>query len=115
MKKWDLRLERNPHPWCSRYHFGTDAYWECLIRAQTGPENHQSGSCRMGSADDPRSVVDPELRIRGVPNLRVADASIFPLLTNANPVAAIVAVAEKAADMIYTHWMSLKPPPGLST
>lgn len=49
-------------------------------------------------------VVDHELRVHGVPNLRVADASVFPVLTNANPVAPIVVVAEKAADMIFTHW-----------
>ncbi|XP_023246416.1 glucose dehydrogenase [FAD, quinone]-like [Copidosoma floridanum] len=109
LKRWDMKVDKTPHPWCSRYYFGTDAYWECLIRAQTGPENHQSGTCRMGSRTDPRSVVDPELRVLGVRNLRVADASIFPVLTNANPVAAIVAVAEKAADMIQAAWNPPRP------
>ena len=59
----------------------------------------------MGPESDPDSVVDHELRVRGIPNLRVADASIFPILTNANPVAPIVMVAEKAADLLYTEWM----------
>ena len=77
-----------------RHELGSDAYWECMIRAQTGPENHQAGTCSLGK------VVDPELRVFDVQNLRVADASIIPILPNSNPSAAIIAIAEKAADMI---------------
>lgn len=44
----------------------------------TGPENHQAGSCKMGPRNDPWSVVDPELRVYGVKGLRVADTSIMP-------------------------------------
>lgn len=58
----------------------------------------------MGPEDNPDSVVDHQLRVHGVPNIRVADASIFPVNTNANPVAAIVMVAEKAADMIHESY-----------
>ncbi|XP_024941661.1 glucose dehydrogenase [FAD, quinone] isoform X2 [Cephus cinctus] len=104
MKKWDLQLDTKPHPWCLGYHFGTDAYWECLIRVQTGPENHQSGTCKMGPVGDPSAVVDPQLRVHGVTNVRVADASIFPIVPNSNPVAAIIMVAEKAADLIHDAW-----------
>lgn len=77
------------------------------MRAATGPENHQSGTCKMGAYDDPTAVVDPELRVRGVSNLRVADASVFPLVPNGNPVAAILMVAEKAADMITHAWSKI--------
>ncbi|CAB0043381.1 unnamed protein product [Trichogramma brassicae] len=101
MQEWDLKLKTKPHFMCSRHKFSSDAYWKCFIRARTGPENHQAGTCRMG----PDGVVNHELRVHGIPNLRVADASIFPILTNANPVAPIVMVAEKASDMIYTKWM----------
>jgi len=86
------------------YHFGTDAFWMCQIRAETGPENHQSGTCKMGPSTDPNAVVDSELRVHGIPNIRVADASIFPIVPNANPIAAIMMVAEKAADMINNEW-----------
>ncbi|KAL2716017.1 hypothetical protein V1478_013693 [Vespula squamosa] len=90
MKKWDLQLETLHHPLCTKFHFGTDAYWECYIRAKTGPENHQAGTCKMGPATDADAVVDPQLRVHGVPNIRVADPSIFPYLPNANPIAAIM-------------------------
>lgn len=76
----------------------------CQIRAETGPENHQSGTCKMGPSTDPTAVVDPKLRVHGIANIRVADASIFPILPNSNPIAAIMMVAEKAADMINNAW-----------
>jgi choline dehydrogenase len=59
---------------------------------------HPVGSCRMGGDQD--SVVDPELRVRGVEGLRVADAAIFPKIMRANTNASVVMVAEKAADMM---------------
>lgn len=54
----------------------------------------------MGKDDDEGAVVDAELRVRGIANLRVVDASIFPTLPCGHPQMAVFAVAEKAADMI---------------
>jgi choline dehydrogenase-like flavoprotein len=54
----------------------------------------------MGNADDENAVVDPQLRVRGVSNLRVADASIMPLLPSGHPQMAVFAIAEKAAELI---------------
>ena len=54
----------------------------------------------MGNEDDPTAVVDAQLRVRGVDNLRVVDASIMPLLMGGHPQMAVYAIAEKAADMI---------------
>lgn len=61
----------------------------------------------MGPANDDSAVVDPELRVHRLKNVRVADASIFPLVPNANPVAAIVMIAEKASDMIINSWRNI--------
>lgn len=61
---------------------------------------HPAGTCRMGAADDPYAVVDPELRVRGVQRLRIADAGVLPSLPSANPMVTVLMVGERAADLI---------------
>ena len=68
------------------------------IRASAATAYHPSGTCRMG-ADD-ASVVDGELRVRGIDGLRVADASIFPRLPGGNTNLPVMMVAERAAGFI---------------
>lgn len=75
-----------------------DAGTEEFIRRTAGTAFHQSGTCRMGS--DARSVVDPQLRVRGIAGLRVADASIMPTVPNAALHAPVMMIGEKAADLI---------------
>lgn len=79
----------------------TDAELEAYVRAEAYTVHHPVGTCRMGSAASGiDAVVDPQLRVIGIDNLRVADASVFPSLIGGNTNAAVVMVAEKAADMI---------------
>jgi choline dehydrogenase len=61
---------------------------------------HASGTCRMGAADDPRSVVDPQCRVIGVTGLRVIDASVMPTVVRANTHFTTVMIAEKMADAL---------------
>ena len=59
---------------------------------------HLSGTCKMGTDD--MSVVDADLRVHGVENLRVVDASIMPTVTNGNIYSPVLMIGEKAADAI---------------
>jgi 5-(hydroxymethyl)furfural/furfural oxidase len=67
---------------------------------------HVSCTCRMGSDDDPRAVTDARARVRGVSNLRVVDASIFPVLPGANTNAPVLMVAERVANLILSNLSS---------
>lgn len=62
--------------------------------------HHPCGTCRMGDAGDERSVVGPDLKVHGFSGLRVVDASVLPEIPNGNINAAVIMVAERAADLI---------------
>lgn len=78
----------------------SDAEIDAYIRKTSITVHHPLGTCRMGPASDPQAVVDPELRVRGTEGLRVVDASVMPDLVSGNINAAVVMIAEKAADLI---------------
>ncbi len=61
---------------------------------------HPAGTCRMGAVDDEAAVVDPQLRVRGLDGIRIADASVFPTMPTVNPMIGVLMVGEKAADLI---------------
>ena len=76
----------------------SDAEIEAFIRQYADTIYHPVGSCRMGSG--PLDVVDAELRVHGLQGLRVVDASMMPSIVSGNTNAPVIAVAEKAADLI---------------
>jgi choline dehydrogenase len=75
-----------------------EAGWIDYVRWKAAPAYHPVGTCRMGS--DAAAVTDPGLRVRGIDGLRVADASVMPTITSGNTNAAVIMIAEKAADLI---------------
>lgn len=78
----------------------SDAALNDFIRDHVESAYHPCGTCRMGQADDPMAVVDPEARVIGVDGLRVADSSIFPRITNGNLNGPSIMVGEKVSDSI---------------
>lgn len=63
LKRYGFQLDTMHVQGCESLTFGTDAYWECAAKMQTGPENHQVGSCKMGPPSDPLAVVNPLLQV----------------------------------------------------
>jgi choline dehydrogenase-like flavoprotein len=78
----------------------TDEELSAYGRAAHHTVYHPAGTCRMGSLTDDLTVVDPELRLRGFPNVRIADASVLPTMTSVNPMVAVLMIGERAADLI---------------
>ncbi|WP_439123924.1 choline dehydrogenase [Marivita sp.] len=78
----------------------SDERLDDFIREHAESAYHPCGTCKMGARDDLMAVVDPETRVIGVENLRVADSSIFPRITNGNLNGPSILVGEKASDHI---------------
>ncbi|XP_014467197.1 PREDICTED: glucose dehydrogenase [FAD, quinone]-like isoform X2 [Dinoponera quadriceps] len=106
LQKYELKLIEDSAQQCKKFGKPIDGgilnekYWDCQIRYKTRPENHQAGTCRMGSYDNSMAVVDPNLKVYDVEGLRVADASIMPQVISGNPVATIHMIGERAAEFI---------------
>ena len=89
-------------------HVSDEAEIQDFVRHAAGTYYHPVGTCRMGVGPD--AVVDPELRVRGLRGLRVADASIMPDIVSANTNTAAILIGEKAADIIKTSGRTIVSP-----
>lgn len=106
----DLGAYLNPKhmPGCESHVFDTLDYWKCYARILAYTVYHPAGTCRMGPKED--SVVDHSFRVHGTNNLYVIDASVMPSLPSANINAAVVALAERASDILTRHVLKKDQP-----
>jgi choline dehydrogenase len=88
----------------------SDGDLNAYIRARAGVTQHPVGTCAMGAGSD--AVLDPHLRVRGIAGLRVVDASVMPTVPGGNTNAAVIMIAEKAADLILGRALAPEPARG---
>ena len=80
-------------------HVNSDEELEAITRERAFPMYHPVGTCKMGNDD--MAVVDQKLKVKGMQNLWVADASIMPTLTSGNTNATVIMIGERASDLIH--------------
>ncbi|KAF8782618.1 Glucose dehydrogenase like protein [Argiope bruennichi] len=80
--------------------FILDRYLTLLAKSVVVTLSHQVGTAKMGDPRDPTTVVDPELKVKGIQGLRVVDASVMPIVPSGNTNIPTIMVAEKASDII---------------
>ena len=97
-QRYNSQLFETRYPGCEGLVLYSDAYLRCMAKVYTTIMWHACGTAKMGSPSDPTTVVDPQLRVKGVEGLRVVDLSIMPTLISGNTNAVAVMIAEKTAD-----------------
>lgn len=90
----------NTLPGCSIFDTNSDGFYRCLSQTITFNSFQPCCTARMGSIKDEDTVVDSELKVRGVNNLRIADASVMPEITTGDITAPTIMIGEKASDLI---------------
>ncbi|KAH7339233.1 hypothetical protein BKA66DRAFT_577306 [Pyrenochaeta sp. MPI-SDFR-AT-0127] len=94
-KSW-IKREIAPGP-----HLTTDAQLDEYARKASGTVYHPACTTKMGNiAKDPMAVVTPQLQVRGIKGLRIADAGVFPTMLSVNPMLTVLAVGERCAELV---------------
>ncbi|XP_050677300.1 glucose dehydrogenase [FAD, quinone]-like [Leptidea sinapis] len=97
-EKYGIKPSKDWASECGNSMRPTNEFFRCVAQRYTEPENHQVGTCKMGT--DSMSVVDPELRVYGITGLRVVDASVIPTLPRSNLQAPVLMIAERGMEFI---------------
>lgn len=103
-KAMGAKLSPIPFYGCRKEEQNSDKYWECVLRQLGTTLQHQSGTCRMGPHWDKTAVVNPDLQVYGIHNLRVVDTSVMPEIIAGHPNSVAMMIGEKAADLIKSYW-----------
>ncbi|XP_017779995.1 PREDICTED: glucose dehydrogenase [FAD, quinone]-like [Nicrophorus vespilloides] len=107
-KEYHTNFYDAPVPGCEYLTYDSDEYWQCAIETFSITLHHQVGTCKMGPNTDPEAVVNHNLQVYGVSNLRVADTSVIPKALTAHTNAPSIMVGEKASDIIKAAWGRLQ-------
>lgn len=94
-------------PPCDELELDSKDYWKCICINMVSTVYHPVGTAKMGPDPD-NSVVDSRLRVHGVSQLRVVDASIMPTLTSGNTNGPVIMIGERASDMIKEDYSILE-------
>ncbi|KAK5644046.1 hypothetical protein RI129_007891 [Pyrocoelia pectoralis] len=100
LKRIDVKLKDSTHPACKSLEYLSRDYWYCQLRYLATSLFHPIATCKMGPHPKRGAVVSPELKVFGITNLRVADASVMPLGISGHTNAPTIMIGEKAADLI---------------
>uniref|UniRef100_T1H853 Glucose-methanol-choline oxidoreductase N-terminal domain-containing protein n=2 Tax=Rhodnius prolixus TaxID=13249 RepID=T1H853_RHOPR len=105
LRRHDAEMKRLNFPGCCNEEFLTDNYWACALSYIATTFYDYVGTAKMGPSSDPSAVVNDALKVYGIKNLRVADASIMPNIPSGNLMAPVLMIAEKVSDMIKYEWL----------
>jgi len=100
MKLVNAKLEDIDLDGCAKYNKKTNEHWECLLKYMVSTTSSTAGSCRMGLETDTDAVVDSNLNVIGLSNLRVVGRAVLPLITSAYSHVPCIIVAERVCTMI---------------
>lgn len=93
-------------PQCNSINYPSDEYERCYLKYFSGSLWNPVGTCKMGPTSDQQAVVDNELNVHGIVNLRIADASILPTIPSGHLACPCYVVGQKAVDLIKKTWSS---------